>query len=73
MKIITNSQEAAIYDIILEQKKRISEQETLIERLKEQVNNLEMTQDMTIRWNNTPGMNIRTVDDLNFPSTTKEC
>ena len=55
MKIISNKEEEVIYDIILEQKKRISEQELLIERLKEQVKHLELKLDLIKKMQNYSG------------------
>lgn len=66
MKIFNNDQMNVIYDIINEQKKRISEQELLIERLKDQVKNLEMKLEFMKRWNDPAG------DDIDFPNPEKD-
>lgn len=62
MKILNNNQMNVIYDIINEQKKRIAEQELLIERLKDQVKNLELKLDFMKRWCDPSG------DDIDFPN-----
>lgn len=55
MKIMSKTEEEVIYDIINEQRKRISEQELLIERLKDQIKNLELKLEFIRRWNDPSG------------------